>query len=188
MEKGVYYLYFKKQVVYIGMSTTNCMQRILSHYNDKEKEFDSFQIFRMPKHTDAQIAAKEKRLIQRKLPKYNVVHAKTIENKNWKTEIEIKKDEVLKSVDELDSKMPFEFKEKYFSYVSSTKWHMVCEEHISNYPICQRCTNRRAVKVKHKSYESLFNEKTEHLISLCDKCNGRKKLKENKKPLHFCNG
>jgi excinuclease UvrABC nuclease subunit len=91
MTKGVYYLYHKHKVVYIGMSTNNCYRRILNHFDDKEKEFDSFQIFAMPHHSNQEVSDREKNLIKRKLPKYNKVHASSFDNKYWKTEKEVDK-------------------------------------------------------------------------------------------------
>jgi predicted GIY-YIG superfamily endonuclease len=88
MCRGIYYLYKNKEVVYVGMSTTNCMQRIVMHQASGRKDFDSFQIFGMPKSTDAEIIEKEKRAIQRKLPKYNVAHGSGYGNSYWKREKE----------------------------------------------------------------------------------------------------
>lgn len=86
MVKGVYYLYYKSEVVYVGMSTTNCLRRIISHYDDPEKKFDSFQIFNMHNFSNNEILEKEKNAIKRKLPKYNKVHANLIDNKYWTRE------------------------------------------------------------------------------------------------------
>ena len=74
--KGVYLLKFKGTIVYVGMSTTNCMGRINSHWNDNNKIFDSFSITPLLKLSDKQIARREKELIKQYKPVFNVVHNK----------------------------------------------------------------------------------------------------------------
>lgn len=74
--KGVYFLKFKGQIVYVGMSTTNCMNRINAHWNDNNKIFDSFSIVPCHNLSIKQIAHKEKMLIKQYRPTFNVVHNK----------------------------------------------------------------------------------------------------------------
>ena len=64
---GVYYLFDKNEVVYIGASE-NIKSRLIAHYSNKEKEFDDFSF-----HTcDKNILFKaEAKAIRRYLPKYN---------------------------------------------------------------------------------------------------------------------
>lgn len=88
MVKGIYYLYHKNEVVYIGMSTTNCMRRIIQHYDDETKVFDSFEIFNMHNKSNESIKKREIDKIKQKLPKYNKIHANMIDNKYWMTEDE----------------------------------------------------------------------------------------------------
>ena len=72
--KGIYYLKFKHQIVYVGMSTSNCMNRINSHWNDNNKIFDSFEIKPTPDLSNKQILALEKRLIKKHKLIFNKVH------------------------------------------------------------------------------------------------------------------
>jgi excinuclease UvrABC nuclease subunit len=74
--KGIYYLKFKHQIVYVGMSTTNCMNRINTHWNDNNKIFDAFEIKPTPDLSNKQILALEKRLIKKYKPMFNKVHNK----------------------------------------------------------------------------------------------------------------
>lgn len=92
MCKGIYYLYKEKTVVYIGRSFTNCMQRIVMHQLSGNKDFDSFQIFGMAKSSNEEIAEREKKNIQLKLPKYNVAHGSGYGNAYWKSEIAANED------------------------------------------------------------------------------------------------
>lgn len=92
MCKGIYYLYKEKEVVYVGRSFTNCMQRIVMHQLSGKKDFDSFQVFGMPNNTDEEISEREKRAIQVKLPKYNVAHGSGYGNNYWKREKETNED------------------------------------------------------------------------------------------------
>lgn len=92
MCKGIYYLYKEKTVVYVGRSFTNCMQRIVMHQLSGNKDFDSFQIFGMSKSTNEEIAEREKKNIQLKLPKYNVAHGSGYGNGYWKSEIAANED------------------------------------------------------------------------------------------------
>lgn len=71
--RGVYFLHRKGQVVYVGMSSVNCMKRVLSHYDDG-KEFDSFSIRVLDNLSDFQLKEHEKVLIKKFKPEYNVVH------------------------------------------------------------------------------------------------------------------
>lgn len=107
MCKGVYYLYKEKKVVYVGRSFTNCMQRIVMHQLSGNKDFDFFQIFGMPNSTEEEICEKEKRTIQRKLPKYNVAHGSGHGNKYWKTETEANEELAEKRNNKLAKKMGY---------------------------------------------------------------------------------
>lgn len=73
MVQGIYFLYQGKEIVYIGMSETNVMERICSHQKEYIKEFDSFS-FEKHKCSIDRLKRLEKSLIKRYKPKYNKVH------------------------------------------------------------------------------------------------------------------
>lgn len=73
-EKGIYYLYDNSEIVYIGESNVNVMSRILTHFKDKDKVFNSYMIFLKPDYTEKQLKEYEKKCIQKHNPKYNVIH------------------------------------------------------------------------------------------------------------------
>lgn len=79
--RGIYLLYRGKEVVYVGMSTDNCMQRICDHYREATKQFETFSI----EHhdvSDAQLRAKEKALIRKYSPCFNKTHNNRGEKKS----------------------------------------------------------------------------------------------------------
>ena len=41
--RGIYFLYRDNQIVYIGMSKDNVMDRVVQHYKDPKKEFSRFR-------------------------------------------------------------------------------------------------------------------------------------------------
>lgn len=73
-QKGLYYLYKNNKIVYIGMSSSNVMDRILKHYNEKLKDFDSYTIILKPNASDKELLLLEKNAIKKHLPNYNIVH------------------------------------------------------------------------------------------------------------------
>jgi len=68
--RGVYKLYKDKRVVYIGMSTNNCMKRICDH-SAEGKDFDSFRIMPHEDFSNEELLSKESSLILKYRPKYN---------------------------------------------------------------------------------------------------------------------
>jgi len=66
--RGVYFLYDKNEIVYIGRSYTDCDARVMQHA--KDKEFDNWKIWLLD-DTDL-IDDIEKRLIIKHRPKYNL--------------------------------------------------------------------------------------------------------------------
>lgn len=72
--KGIYFLYMNGVVVYVGMSTENVFERVVSHKKDPSKTFDSFTIKDCSGISDEDIALKEKMLIKQFRPKHNVIH------------------------------------------------------------------------------------------------------------------
>lgn len=60
---------------------------------------------------------------------------------------------------------------KYVEYLSSIEWKSKREQILvrDNYT-CQDCKIKPAEEVHHKTYDNLFNEPLEDLISLCKKC------------------
>jgi hypothetical protein len=74
--KGVYFLHRQGNIVYVGMSTVNCMERILRHYNEGVKDFDSFSVRRLESLSDKQVVEHEVFLIKKHTPEYNIVHNK----------------------------------------------------------------------------------------------------------------
>jgi excinuclease UvrABC nuclease subunit len=69
---GIYFLKQGNKIVYVGESTC-IMSRIVQHYKENVKQFDSFQILEN-KLSNKQRLNLEKRLIKKFRPKYNIVH------------------------------------------------------------------------------------------------------------------
>lgn len=60
---------------------------------------------------------------------------------------------------------------KYREYLNSEKWKMKrTDVLIRDNHLCQECNNKPAIDVHHKTYENLYNEPLEDLISLCREC------------------
>jgi predicted GIY-YIG superfamily endonuclease len=68
-KKGVYFLYYKGEVVYIG-ETKMFLHRIATHLKDNIKQFDSFELV-YENNTQAGRRKVEKELILKHKPKYN---------------------------------------------------------------------------------------------------------------------
>lgn len=81
--RGIYFLYKNGEIVYVGMSETNVMTRITRHFDDADKDFDHFSIQAHPKMSRRQLLGKEKALIRRYNPKYNIVHNQDKNNINY---------------------------------------------------------------------------------------------------------
>jgi 5-methylcytosine-specific restriction endonuclease McrA len=60
----------------------------------------------------------------------------------------------------------------YSAYIESEAWYERRAQHLARYPNCRGC-NEPAEVVHHKSYETLGNESTRHLLSLCQRCHLR---------------
>ena len=71
--KGIYFLYNKGKIVYIGKSDNNVFKRISDHYTDKDKIFDSFTFDRYDIDSNDLLHI-EASLIKRYKPKYNIMH------------------------------------------------------------------------------------------------------------------
>ncbi len=72
--RGIYFLYKKGKIVYVGQSRDNVIKRIYSHHDRREKDFDKFSFIRYIGYTDKQLDQAEKKLIVRHKPKYNKIH------------------------------------------------------------------------------------------------------------------
>lgn len=60
---------------------------------------------------------------------------------------------------------------KYSTYIQSDKWKDIRSDVLErDQNLCQECKTNPAVEVHHKTYENLFNEKMEDLVSLCKDC------------------
>lgn len=68
-KSGVYFLYNKSEIVYIGKSETNLARRIERHKTLKDKEFDTIKAYIITNMADIQLA--ELYLIHKYTPKYN---------------------------------------------------------------------------------------------------------------------
>lgn len=79
--RGIYFLYYKNKIVYVGKSHTNIMSRISLHFLDIEKTFDSFEIKNCINLNDSQLSEMEIYYIKEYKPKYNYVHNMTYQNK-----------------------------------------------------------------------------------------------------------
>ena len=72
--RGVYYLYDNEAIVYVGISMTNVMERLVKHHKDKDKIFTHFSFKEYTDVSDKQLRGIERKLIKRHKPKYNKVH------------------------------------------------------------------------------------------------------------------
>lgn len=72
---GIYFLKQGKIIVYVGESTC-IMSRIMQHFKENVKQFDSFQIIEKRNFSDKQRLSLEKSLIKKFKPQYNIVHNK----------------------------------------------------------------------------------------------------------------
>lgn len=73
---------------------------------------------------------------------------------------------------------------KYRNYLTSENWITKRNEVIKrDKNICQECKNNAAEEVHHKTYENLYNEPLEDLISVCRNCHVEihKRLDEEKR-------
>ncbi|ARV16876.1 hypothetical protein BTO07_09540 [Polaribacter sp. SA4-12] len=62
-------------------------------------------------------------------------------------------------------------KGKYNEYLLSEKWKTKRNEVLKrDNSLCRVCKEKKAEDVHHLTYENLFNEKLEDLISVCRKC------------------
>jgi predicted small metal-binding protein len=77
--RGIYFLYYKGNIVYIGKSDDNVFERISEHFKSI-KEFDEFS-FKEYNVSKKQLDEMEKRLINKFKPKYNNTHIKNKINK-----------------------------------------------------------------------------------------------------------
>lgn len=69
---------------------------------------------------------------------------------------------------------------KYIKYLSSEDWKKVRELVLKrDENKCQKCKTKNADEVHHLTYENLFNEKLEDLISVCHDCH--KKIHEEQR-------
>lgn len=74
--RGIYFLYKGKNIVYIGMSKENVMERICAHANPTGKYYKDFDSFSFEKHedkSDKQLRSIESSLIFKYKPKENKV-------------------------------------------------------------------------------------------------------------------
>ena len=60
---------------------------------------------------------------------------------------------------------------KYQNYLLSNKWKIKRAQALDrDKNICQECKKSEAQEVHHKTYDSLYNEPLEDLISVCKDC------------------
>lgn len=61
--------------------------------------------------------------------------------------------------------------QKYQKYLKSAEWKIIREKVITrDKNLCQECKTKNAEEVHHKTYENLYNEPLEDLVSLCKSC------------------
>jgi len=70
---GIYQLFYKESMVYVGMSK-NLRKRILYHIQDKDKIFDAAMIFPLPEYSLKEILDIEACMIKHYTPSLNVSH------------------------------------------------------------------------------------------------------------------
>lgn len=73
--RGIYYLYDRGAIVYIGMSTSNCMARITAHFEDGKK-FDYFRVDPEEEASEKQLLFMKNKLVRKHRPKYNKIKPK----------------------------------------------------------------------------------------------------------------
>ena len=176
LTRGVYHLYNHKTVVYVGMSNTCCMSRIVNHFKSKDKQFTHFRIFSMKDAMKVEIEDREKAMIQRHLPKYNVVHS-TPNNEIWKSKQDNLKDKARKRINKLPNDIPIEFEDRFFKHIYSRAWIDKHNKVLSERRVCERCNGNKPIGVFHKNWSSVFNELDKDLIAVCGFCKAKYKYK-----------
>ena len=63
------------------------------------------------------------------------------------------------------------YRQKYYKYLKSEKWASIKNKLlIEKHCMCERCYERGAVHVHHKTYKRVFNERLSDLEVLCPRC------------------
>lgn len=68
----IYILYWKKQMVYVGQ-TKNLYRRLYEHYENKEKRFTHFEVYKHIKD-ETERTTLEAALIKKHKPRFNKIH------------------------------------------------------------------------------------------------------------------
>jgi len=88
---------------------------------------------------------------------------------DWKSQISVEQNElyeIKKNLNYRNSK-----KGKYDDYIISEKWRSIRKRILERDDyLCQHCKTCNATEVHHITYDNLFNENLEDLISLCNAC------------------
>lgn len=89
---------------------------------------------------------------------------------NWKQERENEKNKIYNLII-INSNYLNSNKYKYYKYLESIEWKIIRNDRmkIDNY-LCHECLERSAEEVHHKTYDRLFKENLEDLISVCKPC------------------
>tara|TARA_R110002049_G_C9025379_1_gene551637 strand:- start:404 stop:994 length:591 start_codon:yes stop_codon:yes gene_type:complete len=95
--------------------------------------------------------------------------------------LNIERDEEYKSILSSEKNLLFELKKehsrynsrqaKYHRYLQTKEWKTIRNKVLKrDNSICKICNENKADDVHHKTYENVFNEKLEDLVSVCRKC------------------
>lgn len=73
-EKGIYHLFYRDMLVYVGMSKS-LQGRLIQHLKDEDKVFDNVLWFSLPEKTIEEILNIEYNMIKKFKPSLNLTHA-----------------------------------------------------------------------------------------------------------------
>jgi len=70
---------------------------------------------------------------------------------------------------------------EYYEYLKSAKWAVIRDRILKRDGYkCTRCDNKAFLQVHHLTYDNIFEEKDEDLITLCKKCHRKEHHKPSK--------
>lgn len=73
-------------------------------------------------------------------------------------------------------------KERYYKYLSSAKWRKLRERVLARDGYaCTECCSPDSLQVHHLTYDRVFEEELDDLVTLCDTCHGKQHEKTKKR-------